>query len=233
MGSGHSRHWPQAHPYAGTMPPTSGFSAEDDRALHDAKALLREAVLLRRETRPSAERRQHDADRFELIRAHLDPRVDDLRAVALYLSAGVEPATLQLIAWCAAQDIGVLLPVLSTGPDRSGIGPPEWAPYAGPDGLRIGPRGIMEPTTDPLGADSLHAAQLIFAPALAANEQGDRLGRGGGWYDRALQHADPDAEVWVLLNDDEVLDVIPTQEWDRPIDVIATPARRISCQTTE
>lgn len=215
------------------MPPTSRFSAEDDRALHDAKALLREAVLLRRETRPAAERRQHDADRFEVIRAHLDTRVDELRTVVLYLSAGVEPATLQLVAWCAAHDIGVLLPVLSTGSDPSRIGPPAWAPYAGPDRLRTGPRGIMEPTTDPLGADALHAAQLIFAPALAANEQGDRLGRGGGWYDRALQHADPDADVWVLLNDDEVLDVIPTQEWDRPVDAIATTARHISCRPAQ
>lgn len=215
------------------MPPTSGSSSEDDRALRDAKALLREAVLLRRETRPAAERRQHDVDRFELIRAHLDPDVGGLRTVALYLSAGVEPATLQLIAWFTAHELTVLLPVLSTGADPRRIGPPDWAPYAGPDQLRNGPRGILEPTTDPLGPEALHAAQLIFTPALAANQHGDRLGRGGGWYDRALEHAHPGAEAWGLLNDDEVLDVIPTQSWDRPIDVIATNERRIICRRTE
>jgi len=64
---------------------------------------------------------------------------------------------------------------------------------------------------------------------MAANRRGDRLGRGGGWYDRALQHASPGAPVWVLLNTDEVLDTIPMREWDRRVDVIVTPEDLVTC----
>ena len=59
--------------------------------------------------------------------------------------------------------------------------------------------------------------------------QGDRLGRGGGWYDRALAQASPAAPVWVLLNPDEVLQVIPVQPWDRPVDALLTPAALFRC----
>jgi 5-formyltetrahydrofolate cyclo-ligase len=71
---------------------------------------------------------------------------------------------------------------------------------------------------------------VIICPGLAANRKGDRLGRGGGWYDRALRHASSSAPVWVLLNADEVLETIPMQPWDRRVDAIVTPAGMIMCE---
>ena len=107
---------------------------------------------------------------------------------------------------------------------------PAWAPYEGPDALRTGAFSILEPTGEPLPSEQLPEAELIVCPGLAANRQGDRLGRGGGWYDRALNHASQSAPVWLLLNDDEVLDTIPMQPWDRRVDVIVTPTRMITCE---
>jgi 5-formyltetrahydrofolate cyclo-ligase len=59
---------------------------------------------------------------------------------------------------------------------------------------------------------------------------GDRLGRGAGWYDRALRHASQSAPMWVLLNDDEILETIPVHPWDHRVDVIVTPKRMITCE---
>ena len=56
-----------------------------------------------------------------------------------------------------------------------------------------------------------------------------RLGRGGGWYDRALAAATPGTPVWVLLNTDEVLPAIPVHPWDRPVDALLTPAALLPC----
>ena len=81
-----------------------------------------------------------------------------------------------------------------------------------------------------LPARQLPEAELVVCPGLAANLAGDRLGRGGGWYDRALAHAGQATPVVVLLNRDEVLPVIPVQPWDHRVDRIATPAGVLDCE---
>jgi 5-formyltetrahydrofolate cyclo-ligase len=125
-----------------------------------------------------------------------------------------------------------LLPVI-TEPTTDGalFGDPDWAPYAGPERLRQARLGLIEPDTEPLGPGALAEAPVIIVPGLAGNVDGARLGRGGGWYDRALQHAGRAAVTVLLLNDDEVVEVIPTHPWDRRVDVIATPTRLINCRS--
>jgi len=194
----------------------------DDDAIAGAKQLLRRAVQLRRESRSAAQRAALDEARLTVLDAALGERLP--ATVAAYLSTRAEPGTLQLISWLAAHEVRVLLPVLSHGRE------PAWAPYAGPDALRAGRHGILEPSGEPLPAGGLAAAELVLCPALAANPAGDRLGRGGGWYDRALTDAAPDAPVWALLNDDEVLAAIPVQAWDLPVDALVTPAGLVTCR---
>lgn len=201
--------------------------AVDDAALQGAKSTLRKAIRFRRDARPARSRERDDAARLELMQSSLGARMPD--TVAAYLSAGSEPATLQLVAWLAAHRVRVLLPVLSH-PVGGQLDRPAWAPYEGPDRLWFGACSILEPTGDPLPAEQLPEAELIICPGLAANAQGDRLGRGGGWYDRALVHASQSAPIWVLLNSDEVLGVIPVHSWDRRVDVIITPEQMITCE---
>ncbi|HEV2929982.1 MAG TPA: 5-formyltetrahydrofolate cyclo-ligase [Propionibacteriaceae bacterium] len=201
--------------------------AVDDAALQGAKATLRNAIQFRRDTRPVAQRLDDDQARLSIMQAAMRARMPD--TVAAYLSKGSEPATLQLVAWLAAHGVRVLLPVLSH-PIGGRLERPAWAPYEGPDRLWTGALGVLEPTGQPLPSEQLPEAELIICPGLAANRLGDRLGRGGGWYDRALVHASQSAPIWVLLNTDEVLDIIPVQEWDRRVDVIITPEQMITCE---
>jgi 5-formyltetrahydrofolate cyclo-ligase len=207
---------------------TPAGSDEADRvALEDAKRRLRRAVLLRRAARPEARRVADDEARFTLLADVLGARLPD--TVAAYLSAGDEPDTLRLVAWLAARRVRVLLPVLTDGAGRRLAGP-AWAAYAGPDALRPARAGLLEPSGTRLPARQLPEAELVVCPGLAANLAGDRLGRGGGWYDRALAHAGQATPVVVLLNADEVLPAIPVQPWDRRVDRIVTPAAVLDCE---
>lgn len=143
------------------------------------------------------------------------------RVVACYVARPDEPATADLLSALRDAGVQVLLPVLTREPD--------WAWFAGLDQLTPGPFGIGQPTGVRLGASALALADVIWLPGLAGTTSGVRLGTGGGWYDRALLHARPDAPRGLLLFDDEVRDHLPQDPWDQPIDLIVTERRTITC----
>ncbi len=196
-------------------------AATDAAAIAGAKSVLRDAVRRRRAARAPARRLQDDEQRFARLAELLTER--GVRRLAAYLSAGTEPDALRLVAWSVAHDIEVLLPVLTDGAG-SWLPEPAWAVYTGPDALREGRSRILEPTSPPLAGDALTGVELLVVPGLAADAAGNRLGRGGGWYDRA-RSGHREVETWLLLNDDEVLEVVPADTWDLPVDLLVTPSR--------
>ncbi|WP_166649077.1 5-formyltetrahydrofolate cyclo-ligase [Naumannella halotolerans] len=196
-------------------------------AIAESKQRLRQAVLLRRSVRPAAETAEMDRVRAQHLIDFLGNNLGPDLVVACYLSRPGEPGTLQAVGMLRAAGAKVLLPAF--GPDASAADP-QWAWYAGPEELQRGPFGIPQPTTERLRPQTLAEAQVIICPGLAATASGDRLGTGGGWYDRALTWSDPKAAVVLLLNDNEVLDSLPTAENDVPVDVIITEERVIAVE---
>lgn len=142
-------------------------------------------------------------------------------AVACYVSIPPEPDTLALLDALVARGTRVLLPVLKGRRD------PAWGWYAGPASLVAGWRGIPEPAGTPLGADALAECSFVWTSALLVTPEGYRLGTGGGWYDRALRHAHPDAIVGTLVGDAEVVGRLPVEPWDVPVDLVVTPTRTL------
>ena len=144
---------------------------------------------------------------------------------ALFVSTPLEPdLSLTLGAFDRA-----LLPILideAGTPYRS----PRWGLWEAGHALVTPSRPPAQPDGEAMGAESLTEADLIVIPALAASEDGARLGQGGGWYDRALTHRSPDVPVVAVIFDDEMLDPgeIPTEAHDVPINMIITPTRTIA-----
>lgn len=189
----------------------------------EAKRALRRQVRLRRERRPPERRAADDALRLDRLIAKLSASTP--RRVAAYLSAGSEPDTHRLITWMVDLGTEVIVPVLTDGAG-SWLARPAWAVYQGPDHLRAGRSRILEPTGQVLGDDALDTIDLIVLPGVAADLAGNRLGRGGGWYDRA-RAGHPYLPAWLLLNDDEVVGAVPVDDWDLPVAVIVTPTRTL------
>ena len=79
---------------------------------------------------------------------------------------------------------------------------------ARPSDLRRGAYGIWEPdeTCPPIEPDDM---DLILVPGTAFDRQGDRLGQGGGYYDRYL--AQTRAVRIGVCHDFALLDAVPTQ----------------------
>ena len=78
---------------------------------------------------------------------------------------------------------------------------------------------------EPVGASAdLAGADLIFIPALAVDISGQRLGKGKGYYDRALAALETVAPVIAVVFDDEILEAVPTEDHDHPVDAVITPS---------
>lgn len=189
----------------------------DSPAVVRAKATLRTSALARRAARPGAERA---AAAEALARVLADVLAGVLagpagpRVVAASVPMPEEPGHGRLPDALPGR---VLLPVV---PERGR----ElcWAWSAG--ALAPGRFGLLEPAGERLPATALAAADVVLVPALAVAADGTRLGRGGGYYDRALLHARPGAELVAVVFDDELVDVLPAGEHDRPVTSVVTPS---------
>lgn len=196
----------------------------DAASIAATKTMLRQVIRRRRAGRDPGQRQRDDEQRFERLQGLLRTRRP--RRLAAYLSADTEPDSRRLVDWVAGLGVPVALPVLTDGAGQW-LPSPAWAPYEGVDRLREGRSGILEPVGSLLPEGVLAGVDLIIVPGLAADRQGNRLGRGGGWYDRA-RSGRVVLETWLLLNDDEVLDEVPADAWDLPVDLIVTPSQAIS-----
>lgn len=77
--------------------------------------------------------------------------------------------------------------------------------------------GIPEPIADTPVAEDKTA--LVLMPGLAFTEQGDRMGYGGGFYDRFLAE-EPDHPTLALCYAFQIVDSLPTEEFDIPVDTV-------------
>ena len=83
--------------------------------------------------------------------------------------------------------------------------------------LRVGPHGILEPRQPLAGVETAAAARLPTAwlvPGLAFARDGGRLGYGGGWYDRLLAAADPQAQTLGIAYSLQLVDALPSEPHD-------------------
>jgi 5-formyltetrahydrofolate cyclo-ligase len=190
------------------------------RSLAERKSLLRKDLLAARSGLTTAERK---AAGIALRTALLDlPELGMAGTVAAYLSVESEPETSGLVFALWKRGSYVLLPVLREDNDL------DWASYEGPESLASGPHGLLQPTEPRRGVGAIASADFVIVPALAVGEDGHRLGRGGGCYDRALARVGPAVPTVALVYDDELLDEVPVGPHDQTVRAVAQPTRGIT-----
>jgi len=143
------------------------------------------------------------SDARAMVRSHVLARFGTVRRIAAYRPLRTEPGSVELLDELVSRGASVIVPVLLDDRDLT------WAPW---------------PSGDVLGFDAIAEVEVILVPALAVAEDGVRLGRGGGSYDRALARVPAGVPVVALLYDDEIVDALPHEEWDVPVTAAITPS---------
>ncbi len=193
-----------------------GSTVSDMPGVKEKKAALRTRLIAARgeltaEQRTAAGR----AIRDTLLER---PEIQMAGTIAVYYSVGAEPDTRGLVYALWKRGSYVLLPQLRPDGDL------DWASYEGPDSLVPGPRGLLEPGEPPRGPGAVARADAVLVPALAVDETGNRLGRGGGSYDRALARVGPMVPLIALIYDAELLDDVPAEPHDVKVRAAVSPA---------
>ncbi|MCW2835243.1 MAG: 5-formyltetrahydrofolate cyclo-ligase [Nocardioides sp.] len=183
-------------------------------AANIAKLALRDQVLTARRRRSLVE----SVAAAEAIAGHVLAWDVVRRAgtVAAYVAVGREPGTTRVLDELTRAGKRVLLPVLRPDNDL------DWVAFTGE--LVPAARGLLEPVGEGLGVSAVADADVVLVPGLAASVDGDRLGRGGGSYDRALARVGAGVPVAVLLHEDETGLQVPSEPHDRRVTHVVTPA---------
>ena len=175
---------------------------------------MRDELLARRRAMTAAER----AEAAEAIALHVlaVPLVARSRRVACYLSMPSEPGTGPLVAALQERGIEVVVPISLA--DHS----LDWVVHDPAATVTRTSLGIPEPDGVRLGPDALRDCSAVIVPALAVDHAGQRLGRGAGYYDRAL--AGVTAPLCALVFTHELLSEVPHEPHDVPVQMAVTPS---------
>lgn len=159
------------------------------------------------------------------------------RTFAAYLGVASEPPTMPLLAALHHAGHRVLLPVCEPDLELSWV---YWTPASQFAPSRYAP--IQEPVGERLGTSVMDGVTGIVLPATALDRAGNRIGQGGGYYDKFLaaladllphpagsgtggsHHWQP-LPTAAVVYDGEVLPAgsIPTEPFDRKVDCALTP----------
>ena len=134
--------------------------------------------------------------------------------IALYVSFDGEISTDKLIKTLWAQDKHVYLPVLHPFNPNHLL----FLRYLPDTSMLKNKFGIWEPKLNVQNVLPLDELDILFTPLVAFDKQGNRLGMGGGFYDRALQNWQNASFIPVgLAHQCQQVEQLPTEAWDVPL----------------
>ncbi|MBA6257095.1 MULTISPECIES: 5-formyltetrahydrofolate cyclo-ligase [unclassified Colwellia] len=153
--------------------------------------------------------------------------VKGVKHIAIYLANDGELNTQPFINWCWESNIAVYLPVIHPFSQGNLL----FLHYTETSALIKNKYGILEPKLDVRHIITVANLDIIFTPLVAFDRYGNRLGMGGGFYDRTLatwyaqykQNQQTKPLPIGLAHDCQKVDNIPSETWDIPLLKIITP----------
>lgn len=182
---------------------------------------LRQHIRQQRRALSATQRQRHARSMASrLVHSHL---FRSARNIACYLANDGEIDLQPVIQRLWAMNKQCYLPVLGEGKEKR-----MWfAPYRPNERLKPNRYGIPEPDGSPRMWVSPHQLDLVLMPLVAFDAQGNRLGMGGGYYDRSFAflnrpHGIKKPRLVGVAYELQRCDSLPFESWDVPMSAIVT-----------
>lgn len=195
-----------------------------------AKARLRAVLRAHRRTLTAEERHHQSIQACHQLAA--SPEFTHAQTIGLYWPMPDELDPNQLLDLAAAQaktfawprtseaDRRLTFHTVADGPETPPGSPGARNSIAAT--LTPGPYGILEPTGERIAPQRL---DLLIMPGLGFDRRGQRLGYGGGYYDRFLaRHGVRPVTVGIGFDGQFLADKLPTDIHDQPVHLVITPS---------
>lgn len=147
------------------------------------------------------------------------PLFRSARRIAAYIAADGEMDPVFVIDQAWSMGKAVYLPVLS--PFQSRL---HFAPFTPDTTMVLNRFGIPEPDIHPRHYINAHQLSLILMPLVGFDAQRNRMGMGGGFYDRSLAFSKyrPAPRLVGLAHECQRVDALPCESWDIPLHRVIT-----------
>jgi len=152
------------------------------------------------------------------IKIHLLALPEYQKSISIHTFIGSLPGevrTKPLIEHALSENKNVMIPIYH-GVDK----PPSHSLIDNLDSLEMTQFGIEQPTKESVIPSEVHNAGIILVPCIAVDKSGNRIGMGGGFYDRILNQLS--TTKIALVFDFQFIDSLPAEEHDVKINIVVT-----------
>lgn len=149
----------------------------------------------------------------------------EIRRLGIYLSNDSEIDTSLIIEELWHHNIAVYLPILHPFCRGHLL----FQRYEKNSPMTVNRYGILEPKLNCSQVCPVEYLDVLCTPLVAFDLQGNRLGMGGGFYDRTLakyyREKRSKPEIIGLAHNCQQFDLLPIESWDVPLKTIVTPKK--------
>ncbi|MBG6216472.1 5-formyltetrahydrofolate cyclo-ligase [Arthrobacter sp. CAN_A6] len=197
-----------------------------ENEIWDSKPAARTALRARRLALPASERATVAHNLAATVLEYLEGTAASTGKVLVagYLDLPPEPPVMDLLFQLHAAGHPIVVPVCEAERQLTWV---DWFPGVPLAKSRFGP--LLEPLGPRWPVEALPELRFVLVPALAIDRLGNRIGQGGGYYDRmlaGLRAANPAAELVGVVHDHELLPEgsFPVEPFDVPLPAVFTPS---------
>ncbi|MDN3681705.1 5-formyltetrahydrofolate cyclo-ligase [Vibrio tapetis subsp. quintayensis] len=191
---------------------------------------LRQSIRTKRQALTSVQQQQ--ASQQLLKQVSQLPALITAKNVAIYLAADGEIDPMPSIQWLWQHGYQVCLPVIHPFSKGQLL----FLKYQPDTAMVLNRYQIQEPKLAACDIVPVNDIDIIFTPLVAFDAHGQRMGMGGGYYDRTLApwlDHNPNAIAIGLAHDCQQVTKLTCETWDVPLPIILTPSHTWQWESKE